>query len=482
MKKKILILFMIIILTYSVNVYAFDGKGECPNTLEMCSTTTSCPIPGQEKCVAGYYCDSMDGLADCQYAGFSNLHCERAGGTWENNFWGGTACVKTIEGHDYYAAGFEGKVSDTQCEVSGTTYDCFEGYYCAFASTPQGSQFYCAPPDFSQEHCTTAGGTWNGLLEICNLGVETCSDVIQNQDETDVDCGGTICPACIEGQICSIDSDCDTNNCEEDGFGNKVCVSGMPVCTILLHTWASPDELDIIEIPAGIPGKVIFVGDNICEDATIDISVDGFANVVTENGLIFEAITIDSGTVWVALVEFDTSSLASQSLVYTATLHHPDLSTEVINFADALTVTDTCTIIDENACDESTLDPSDPAMVGPPFPDVDCDGIADCVDTWLYGDESNGNPYGSCSTPWDCDLAPWSECYESSQGYGQTRFVRDINVYQEPGCVPPEEICPPPPSFKACIEEEPFPIFNWFNMLLVTMMLISFYAIKIRKI
>jgi len=62
--------------------------------------------------------------------------------------------------------------------------------------------------------------------------------------------------------------------------------------------------------------------------------------------------------------------------------------------------------------------------------DVDCDGIADCVDTWLYGDESNGNPYGSCSTPWDCTLAPWSECYESSQGYEQTRFVRDIKFYQ----------------------------------------------------
>jgi hypothetical protein len=310
----------------------------------------------------------------------------------------------------------------------------------------------------------------------------TCIDDIQNGDETDVDCGGTICPACIEGQICSINSDCDTNNCEEDGFGNKVCVSGMPACTILLHTWGSPDELEITEIPAGILGMVVFAGDSVCADATIDITVNGLSTgVLVENGLTFEAVATDSGTVYASLVMFETSGI---SLDYTATLHHPDLSTEVINSASSLSVTGACSVADPNACDESTLDPSDQAMHGgvPDFPDVDCDGIADCVDTWLYGDETNDNPYGSCSTPWNCDQAPWSECYQSAQGLGQTRFVRDINVYGAPGCDPQGQLCPPPPSFKACIAEEPFPVFTWLNMLFVTMMLISFYAIKIRKL
>jgi len=202
--------------TCQVSGPSFNGKGECPDSINTCNTNTQCPNPGNEDCALGYYCArDATTLSHCGYAGESFYYCNVAGGAWDNNFWGGTACVKTIEGHDYYAAGFEGKVSDTQCEVSGTTYDCFEGYYCAFASTPQGSQFYCAPPDFSQEHCTTAGGTWDGLLEICNLGVETCSDVIQNQDETDVDCGG-ICAVrqkCKLGEGCSVDTDCVTNKC-----------------------------------------------------------------------------------------------------------------------------------------------------------------------------------------------------------------------------------------------------------------------------
>ncbi|MEA3379078.1 MAG: hypothetical protein U9Q69_05600 [Nanoarchaeota archaeon] len=135
------------------------------------------------------------------------------------------------------------------------------------------------------------------------------------------------------------------------------------------------------------------------------------------------------------------------------------------------------------------MKPGDQTRVGPPFPDVDCDGIADCVDTWLYGAESSGNPYGdaACTGQWDCSEAnaPWSDCHMTSQGYGQTRMVRDIGFYGAPGCTPAGGVCPPPPSFKACIEEEEeeaFPVFTWFNMLLVTMMLISFYAIRIKKL
>lgn len=52
----------------------------------------------------------------------------------------------------------------------------------------------------------------------CNLdeGIcytpESCSDGIKNQDETDIDCGGS-CSACTFGQKCLEASDCDTNEC-----------------------------------------------------------------------------------------------------------------------------------------------------------------------------------------------------------------------------------------------------------------------------
>ena len=47
------------------------------------------------------------------------------------------------------------------------------------------------------------------------IGVaKTCTDTFQNKDETDVDCGGTICSPCDLGQSCSINNDCVSNNCD----------------------------------------------------------------------------------------------------------------------------------------------------------------------------------------------------------------------------------------------------------------------------
>ncbi|QQR88576.1 MAG: hypothetical protein IPJ88_09930 [Myxococcales bacterium] len=40
-----------------------------------------------------------------------------------------------------------------------------------------------------------------------------CSDGIQNQDESDIDCGGIQCEPCPSGNTCLVSSDCSTNNC-----------------------------------------------------------------------------------------------------------------------------------------------------------------------------------------------------------------------------------------------------------------------------
>lgn len=41
----------------------------------------------------------------------------------------------------------------------------------------------------------------------------SCTDGISNGDETGVDCGGSVCPACPNGEPCSIDDDCQSGNC-----------------------------------------------------------------------------------------------------------------------------------------------------------------------------------------------------------------------------------------------------------------------------
>jgi hypothetical protein len=64
------------------------------------------------------------------------------------------------------------------------------------------------------------GGCGNG-----SNPTETCSDGVENQNETDVDCGG-ICSGCAEGGSCLLDSDCASGECE-----NGECVAGLgPSC------------------------------------------------------------------------------------------------------------------------------------------------------------------------------------------------------------------------------------------------------------
>eukprot|EP00877_Chromochloris_zofingiensis_P011489 jgi/Chrzof1/6594/Cz19g02010.t1 len=41
----------------------------------------------------------------------------------------------------------------------------------------------------------------------------TCTDNIKNGQETDIDCGGPTCPACVYGDTCTANSDCNTSNC-----------------------------------------------------------------------------------------------------------------------------------------------------------------------------------------------------------------------------------------------------------------------------
>ncbi len=61
----------------------------------------------------------------------------------------------------------------------------------------------------------------------------TCTDNIQNQDETDIDCGGTICTdRCSINQTCLITSDCNNATCV---MGTCLGKSKKGSLEILLH-------------------------------------------------------------------------------------------------------------------------------------------------------------------------------------------------------------------------------------------------------
>ncbi|MFH0711510.1 MAG: LamG-like jellyroll fold domain-containing protein [archaeon] len=62
--------------------------------------------------------------------------------------------------------------------------------------------------EIQQIYCSQGGSA-----SFCQTQTQTCSDGIKNQDETDVDCGGTKCSKCSNDKICTLNTDCTSNTC-----------------------------------------------------------------------------------------------------------------------------------------------------------------------------------------------------------------------------------------------------------------------------
>jgi len=130
-----------------------------------------------------------------------------------------------------------------------------QGTCCVTSGTSAGTAAFYSP--ITKTDCETKGKTGNlpvawvqdTSTTACSGYVSTpppasCSDTIQNQGETDVDCGGPNCAACGDGKKCSVNSDCNypASGCVSgvctklpscnDGIKNQdeVCIDGGGVC------------------------------------------------------------------------------------------------------------------------------------------------------------------------------------------------------------------------------------------------------------
>jgi hypothetical protein len=67
--------------------------------------------------------------------------------------------------------------------------------------------------------CTAGNDCSSGICTagICTAPAPTCVDGVKNGTETDVDCGGAVCPKCAAGKVCGVASDC----------ANGVCIGGV---------------------------------------------------------------------------------------------------------------------------------------------------------------------------------------------------------------------------------------------------------------
>ncbi|WAS98760.1 hypothetical protein [Nannocystis punicea] len=75
--------------------------------------------------------------------------------------------------------------------------------------------------------CVTARDCPMGQLCLAHqCAPPTCGDGLQNGMETDVDCGGPVCPACGDGAACDDDGDCDSGVCTGQVCQAAACDDG----------------------------------------------------------------------------------------------------------------------------------------------------------------------------------------------------------------------------------------------------------------
>ena len=95
------------------------------------------------------------------------------------------------------------------------------------SSTSQGPTEGSSGSSSSSETSET-GSSETGDTSSSSTGdppIETCLDGLVNQDETDVDCGGAICPSCGLGASCGVDVDCASSWCSGQVCTQPECLA-----------------------------------------------------------------------------------------------------------------------------------------------------------------------------------------------------------------------------------------------------------------
>ena len=101
------------------------------------------------------------------------------------------------------------------------TAECVQGLVCGRNNGPQFNMpagwDVCVPAHCQNRVQDTANGeTGVDCGGDCGSCPANCTDNIQNQDETDVDCGGGQCNACLDNQACLSDDDCQSGYCDNN--------------------------------------------------------------------------------------------------------------------------------------------------------------------------------------------------------------------------------------------------------------------------
>jgi hypothetical protein len=228
-----------------------DGAGHCIgcNVDTDCATTgTDCAVPSCN--TATHKCEVTDAPMGTSCSNASGMVCDGSGycvGCDVNSDCPatGTACAaascnvasqvcELVEAPMGTACTDNG---GTVCDGAGHCVGCNTGGDCA-SSGSGCSVAICSPTSHTCTDvsapmgtaCMGDGGTVCNGSGMCVQG--SCSDGVKGAGETDVDCGGSVCPACGDGRMCEKGSDCRNKVCvlaSNDANAEGVCAP--PSCT-----------------------------------------------------------------------------------------------------------------------------------------------------------------------------------------------------------------------------------------------------------
>jgi hypothetical protein len=84
------------------------------------------------------------------------------------------------------------------------------------------------PPCGVNHRCVVDGDC---IFNLCHDGrcapAPTCTDGKRNGNETDIDCGGGTCTTCDDGAMCLVDGDCTTMHCTDGICMGEPCADGV---------------------------------------------------------------------------------------------------------------------------------------------------------------------------------------------------------------------------------------------------------------
>ena len=203
-------------------------------------------LPTTTKCGASLFCDGNGGCVGCvtaaqcappgtcQFAACENTLCKPKDSPAGQSCGGSKVCDGT--------GNCVGCISDNGC--NGTNI-CINNNCATSCNTGvkdgKESDVDCGGPCMTNcangKMCFNGGDCTSGLCTggIC-MAAPTCTDLMKNGTESDVDCGGTCALKCATGKMCGVTADCAAGTCPAG-----VCVAPGPTCTDLIKNGTESD-------------------------------------------------------------------------------------------------------------------------------------------------------------------------------------------------------------------------------------------------